>query len=134
MNETKNERISIMAPQFHETVMGQRFFTTQLPKLTNAITDLAREISKNNTSQANSLLIQPAPNLDGETRERLLEIMRDPQKAEALANIFCEQVSTDSEKLSSVGFYMAKAIMDNSIDDLLIAVCGYRIKSLLGMI
>lgn len=123
-----------MAPQFHETVMGQRFFTTQLPKLTNAITDLAREISKNNTSQANSLLIQPAPNLDGETREKLLEIMQDPKKAELLAEVFIEQVTSDSEKPSSVGFYIAKAILDNSIDDLLIAVCGYRIKSLLDMI
>ena len=123
-----------MAPQFHETVMGQRFFTTQLPKLTNAITDLAREISKNNTSQANSLLIQPAPNLDGETREKLLEIMQDPKKAELIAEVFIEQVTSDSEKPSSVGFYMAKAILDNSIDDLLIAVCGYRIKSLLDMI
>lgn len=123
-----------MAPQFHETVMGQRFFTTQLPKLTNAITDLTREISKNNTSQANSLLIQPAPNLDGETREKLLEIMQDPKKAELLAEVFIEQVTSDSEKPSSVGFYMAKAILDNSIDDLLIAVCGYRIKSLLDMI
>ena len=123
-----------MAPQFLETVMGQRFFTTQLPKLTNAITALTREISKNNTSQANSLLIQPAPNLDGETREKLLEIMQDPKKAELLAEVFIEQVTSDSEKPSSVGFYMAKAILDNSIDDLLIAVCGYRIKSLLDMI
>jgi len=123
-----------MAPQFHETVYGQRFFESQLPKLTNAITDLARVLSENKPSKADSLLVQPAPNLAGENRERLLEIMQDPKKAELLAEIFNEQVATDSEKLSSVGFYMAKAILDNSIDDLLIAVCGYRIKSLLDMI
>lgn len=123
-----------MAPQFHETIYGQRFFDRQLPQLTNAITDLARVLSENKPSKADSLLVQPAPNLDGETKEKLLQIMQDPQKAELLADIFNEQVATDSEKLSSVGFYMAKAIIDNSIDDLLIAICGYRIKSLLDMI
>ena len=95
-----------MGLQFHETVYGKNFFEGQLPRLTKAIEKLAE--SKNTTE---TIPVIPFPLADEETCRRLLDVMNDFEKAEAFAKAFYDQVASDDEKLESVGFHMARAIL-----------------------
>lgn len=87
-----------------------------------------------------SLIVKPIlcsntffPNASEKTRERLREVMTDAEKSEKLGEAFVEQVVSDDEKKQRIGYYLAKAILDNSVEDLLIAVCGWTSKSLLNI-
>lgn len=102
-----------MGLQFHETMYGKTFFEHQLPRLTKAIEKLAE--SKNTQG---SIPVIPFPLADEETCKRLLTVMNDSEKAEAFAKAFYDEIATDDEKLESVGFHMAHAILHNSIVDL----------------
>ena len=114
-----------MGLQFHETMYGKTFFEHQLPRLTKAIEKLAE--SKNTQGSI------PFPLADEETCERLLAIMNDSEKAEAFAKAFYDEIATDDEKLESVGFHMARAILHNSIEEFLVAIVGWTSKSLLDI-
>ena len=70
---------------------------------------------------------------DEETCRRLLSVMNDSDKAEAFAKAFYDQVASDDEKLESVGFHMARAIIHNSIEEFLVAIVGWTSKSLLNI-
>ena len=50
---------------------------------------------------------------------------------EAFTKAFVESISTDNEKLEWKGRCALKSIQDNSIDDLLISVCGWSLESLM---
>ena len=115
-----------MGLQFHETMYGKTFFEHQLPRLTKAIEKLAE--SKNTTE---TIPVIPFPLADEETCRRLLDVMNDSDKAEAFAKAFYDQVASDDEKLESVGFHMARAILHNSIEVFLVAIVGWTCKSLL---
>ena len=117
-----------MGLQFHETMYGKTFFEHQLPRLTKAIEKLAE--SKNETG---SIPVIPFPLADEETCRRLLDVMNDSDKAEAFAKAFYDQVASDDEKLESVGFHMARAILHNSIEEFLVAIVGWTSKSLLNI-
>lgn len=117
-----------MGLQFHETMYGKTFFEHQLPRLTKAIEKLAE--SKNATE---TIPIIPFPLADEETCRRLLDVMNDSDKAEAFAKAFYDQVASDDEKLESVGFHMARAIIHNSIEEFLVAIVGWTSKSLLNI-
>lgn len=69
----------------------------------------------------------------GETYDRLRATMASMEKSEKLGEVFCEQVATDDEQQQRIGYYLAKAILDDSIEDLLVAVCGWTSKSLLNI-
>lgn len=114
-----------MASQFHETVMGREFFGRQVPELTKAI----RNLAENTASKPTSATV----NLPETTRNRLLAILESPEKAEELALAFTAQVMDDDEKPARMGYYLAKAILDGSVEDLLVAVCGWSITSLLNI-
>lgn len=73
------------------------------------------------------------PKATGETYDRLRAVMASMEKSEKLGEVFCEQVETDDEKRQRIGYYLAKAILDDSIEDLLVAVCGWTSKSLLNI-
>lgn len=73
------------------------------------------------------------PKATGETYDRLRAVMASMEKSEKLGEVFCEQVATDDEKAQRVGYYLAKAILDDSIEDLLVAICGWTSKSLLNI-
>lgn len=73
------------------------------------------------------------PKATGETYDRLRAVMASMEKSEKLGEVFCEQIATDDEKAQRVGYYLAKAILDDSIEDLLVAVCGWTSKSLLNI-
>ena len=117
-----------MGLQFHETMYGKTFFEHQLPRLTKAIEKLAE--SKNTTE---TISVIPFPLADEETCRRLLSVMNDSDKAEAFAKAFFDQVASDDEKLESVGFHMARAIIHNSIEEFLVAIVGCTSKSLLNI-
>lgn len=114
--------------QFHETIYGQRFFSSQLPSLIKAINRLADTQEKNVTPSQVDF-----PKLDDETRQRLQKVMEDPIKCSAFALNLYGQIDSDDEKPSSVGFHMARAILNNNIEEFLIAVVGWSSKSLLDL-
>ena len=117
-----------MGLQFHETMYGKNFFEAQLPRLTKAIEKLAE--SKTSTETVSAI---PFPLADEETCKRLLDVMNNSEKAEAFAKAFFEEVASDDEKLESVGFHMARAILHNSIEEFLVAIVGWTSKSLLNI-
>ena len=117
-----------MGFQLHETMYGKNFFEYQLPSLIKALEKIAE--SKNTTG---AVPTTPFPLADGETCRRLLDVMNDSEKAEAFAKAFYDQVASDDEKLESVGFHMARAILHNSIEEFLVAIVGWTSKSLLNI-
>lgn len=117
-----------MGFQLHETMYGKNFFEGQLPRLTKAIEKLAE--SKNTTE---TIPVIPFPLADEETCRRLIDVMNDSEKAEEFAKAFYDQVASDDEKLESVGFHMARAILHRSIEEFLVAIVGWTSKSLLNI-
>ena len=73
------------------------------------------------------------PKASGKTYDRLRAVMASMEKSEKLGEVFCEQVETDDEKQQRIGYYLAKAILDDSIEDLLVAICGWTSESLLNI-
>ena len=118
-----------MGLQLHETVYGKNFFEYQLPKLTEAIENLSENTKRQKDSEGTEKE-DPAP----EKREALLAVLQNPQKAEAFGRRITEQVETDDESPEKIGYYAAKAILDGSMDDLLIAICGWSVSSLLDSV
>ena len=118
-----------MGLQLHETVYGKKFFEYQLPKLTEAIENLSENIKRQKDSEGTE-----KEDLAPEKREALLAVLQSPQKAEAFGRRITEQVETDDESPEKIGYYAAKAILDGSMDDLLIAICGWSVSSLLDSV
>lgn len=118
-----------MGLQLHETVYGKNFFEYQLPKLTEAIENLSENIKRQKDSEGTE-----KEALAPEKREALLAVLQNPQKAEAFGRRITEQVETDDESPEKIGYYAAKAILDGSMDDLLIAICGWSVSSLLDSV
>ena len=118
-----------MGLQLHETVYGKNFFEYQLPKLTEAIENLSENIKRQKDSEGTE-----KQDLAPEKREALLAVLQNPQKAEAFGRRITEQVETDDESPEKIGYYAAKAILDGSMDDLLIAICGWSVSSLLDSV
>ena len=118
-----------MGLQLHETVYGKNFFEYQLPKLTEAIENLSENIKRQKDSEGTE-----KEDLAPEKREALLAVLQNPQKAEAFGRRITEQVETDDEPPEKIGYYAAKAILDGSVDDLLIAICGWSVSSLLDSV
>ena len=50
---------------------------------------------------------------------------------ESFSNVFLQSIETDDEKPVRLGRYALKAIKDNSLDDFLIAICGWSLESLM---
>jgi len=73
------------------------------------------------------------PKASGKTYDRLRAVMAGMNKAEKFGDTLCEQMETDDEKRSRMGYYLAKAILDDSIEDLLVAICGWTSESLLNI-
>ncbi len=119
-----------MGLQFHETMYGKNFFECQLPMLTEVLTRIADAEEKKLQMQPekpvkkNHLLTQ-------DTVAALTAIINCPKKAERLGEIICTQVLTDDESPEKVGSYAAQAILNGSINDLLLAICGWTVAGLL---
>lgn len=117
-----------MGLQFHETRYGKDFFEHQLPRLTKAIEKLAESKKDEKT-----IPVYPFSLANEETSKRLFAVMDDPGKAEAFARAFCEQFKSDGESYASMGFHMARAILNNNIEEFLVAVVGWTSMSLLNI-
>ncbi|MEE0992535.1 MAG: hypothetical protein UH542_06115 [Bacteroidales bacterium] len=74
-----------------------------------------------------------SPKIGDDVRRRLEETTADMRKSERFAEAFVDLFETDDEISRRRGYYMAKAILDGNIDDLLIAICGYSTQSLLNI-
>lgn len=114
-----------MGLQFHETGYGKRFFECQLPELIKAINRLA--------DVKQTQFLSPFPLADECTRKRLNAVIADTEKAEAFAKAFFAEIASDEESYDDVGAQMAKAILQNNIEALLVAVSGWSSKSLLNI-
>ena len=117
-----------MGFQFHETVYGKRYYEYQLPQLIKELHTIGEALGSRNEKG-----IVPSSTLTEEQRIRLQAIMEDEEKSEAVANFLLEQIRTDDEPPSKVGHYFVKAVLDQNIDDLMIAICGWSVNSLLDM-
>ncbi len=119
-----------MGLQFHETMYVKNFFECQLPMLTEVLTRIA-------DAEEKKLQIQPEkpikknPLLTQDTVAILTAITNCPKKAEKLGELICSQVLTDDESPEKVGRYAAQAILNGSINDLLLAICGWTVAGLL---
>lgn len=115
-----------MGLQLHETMYGKNFFEQQLPQLTEAIEKLTESLhakqcdetaEKSKLSQAN--------------REALKSIQLSAKKSDLFGREIIEQIQTDDESMEKIGRYAVQAILDGSINDLLIAICGWSVESLI---
>lgn len=114
-----------MGIQFQETVYGKRFFDSQLPALIKALNRLA------DVKQAEQPT--PFPLADEATQKRLNAAVEDSEKAETFARAFFDAITSDDEAYENIGFHMARAILRNNIEELLVAVSGWSSKSLLNL-
>lgn len=63
--------------------------------------------------------------------EQTLDADDVDERCEQIAETFFESIDTDDEPRDRCGRYMLKAIAENSVDDLLIAICGWSAASLM---
>ena len=117
-----------MGFQFHETVYGKNYYEHQLPQLIKELHTIGEALGPRNEKG-----IVPSSTLTEEQRIRLQAIMEDEENSEAVANCLLEQIRTDDEPPRKVGHYFAKAVLDQNIDDLMIAICGWSVNTLLDM-
>lgn len=75
----------------------------------------------------------PAEDLDASLAEQMKEIMGNKDLSERFANTFLEQIDSDEEPPEKMGHYMAKAILCDSLEDFMIAVCGWSPATLVKL-
>lgn len=118
-----------MTKNFHETVRGARFFDAQLPTLIKNLSRIADVMEK---QEQRSVEPSKAPAISEETAKRLKEVLNDSEFAANLGNVVREETESDDASDFDVGNHLAKAILDNDINDVLIAICGWGIETLLN--
>lgn len=64
--------------------------------------------------------------------KRLERMQVDTEKSAKMVEAFVTQIKTDGEPYEDIGHHMIEAIINNNIDNFLIAVCGWGIESLLN--
>lgn len=57
----------------------------------------------------------------------------NPEKAEKFVSTLIEQIKSDEDPRETRGYNMARALLENSLDGFLIALCGWGTKSLLNI-
>ena len=64
---------------------------------------------------------------------RIHQLMENPEKAEKFVSTLIEQIKSDDDPRETRGYNMARALLENSLDGFLIALCGWGTKSLLNI-
>ena len=59
--------------------------------------------------------------------------VENPEKAEKFVSTLIEQIKSDDDPRETRGYNMARALLENSLDGFLIALCGWGTKSLLNI-
>lgn len=75
----------------------------------------------------------PAAELNTDLSVQMNEIMANKDKAKRFAETFFDQINTDEEPYDKIGYYMAKAIRTDSVEDLLVAICGWSAGTLVRL-
>lgn len=65
--------------------------------------------------------------------ERIKKAMEDADFCEVLGEVLYEQFTSDDESFRKKGFYLLDAILSGKADDVLVAICGWSIESLMEM-
>lgn len=131
--------------QFYETVMGKRFFESQLPDLTKALNRVAAAMEQNAATHGSAP--QPAkfepnescisemyeqrnpPKLPIEVQHRLQALMDNNDLAEKF-----ETVIEDYDKsFYNKGRDIAEALLAKDVNALMIALTGWGVESLLNL-
>lgn len=64
---------------------------------------------------------------------RIQQMLENPDKAEKFVTTLIEQIKSDEDPRESRGYNMARALLENSLDSFLIALCGWGTKSFLNI-
>lgn len=115
--------------EFYQTMRGARFFDAQLPALIKNLSRIADAMEKQEQRDAEP---PKASAISEETAKRLKEALNDSEFAANLGNVVREETESDDASDFDVGNHLAKAILDNDINGILIAICGWRIETLLN--
>ena len=65
--------------------------------------------------------------------EILKKILQDEGKCEALADTVIFQITSDDEDPVKVGTHLIKSYIEGDVDGMLMALCGWSMKSLLAI-
>ena len=66
--------------------------------------------------------------------ERIKKAMEDADFCEVLGEVLYEQFVSDEESFRNKGLLLLNAILRGKADDVLIAICGWSIESLMEMV
>ena len=64
---------------------------------------------------------------------RIQQMLDNPEKADKFVSTLIEQIKSDEDPRETRGYNMARALLENSLDSFLIALCGWGTKSLLNI-
>ena len=67
-------------------------------------------------------------------KEKIIEIMQRDNCTDAyeqFAAAVFDSINSDDEPWHRIGYYLFKAILDDSVDDALIALCGWSTETLM---
>lgn len=65
---------------------------------------------------------------------RIQQLMDNPKKAEKFIHTLIEQIKFHEDSGVNRGYIMAKALLENSLDGFLVALCGLGMKNLLDIV
>ncbi len=115
--------------EFHQTMRGARYYDVQLPALIKNLSRIADAMEK---QEQRGIEPPKAPAISEELSKRSTEVLCDSELAAKLGNVVREETASDDACDFDVGHHLAKAILDNNVDDVLIAICGWSIETLLN--
>lgn len=144
--------------QFYETVMGKRFFESQLPELTKALNRMATAMEQNAVMQEPApqpakfesnrsyisemyeaakhsqidLCLRPCT-LTAEVQQQLQAVLADNKEAAKLSAAIERTLLDENEPFYNKGSSVAKALLANDSCELFMALTGLRIEDMLDI-
>ena len=121
--------------EFYQTTYAKRLFEAQLPALINSLNKLAdiKEIELRKPESKTKIVSINNLKTSEKAKKQLRDVIINANECEKFAAKLLEQIAADDEALHRKGYYIAKAILDDSVEDLLIAICGWGSESLLNI-
>lgn len=65
--------------------------------------------------------------------QKLHQIMSDTGLCEQFGECVSDNLKTDEEPFKNIGYYLCKAYLEEDLDQLLVAICGWSMGSLLNL-
>lgn len=85
----------------------------------------------NDNYQSRKSLIHSLPDNKSEMPDTMESILCDSDRCEGFAEMILEEIRSDEEQLHHIGSNIIKAYQNDDCDELLIAICGWSMDSLL---